>query len=377
MRAKPSLDKVCWQWADTTYPENVTPENVRRLKLHVCEMGSFERQFWKPDIALKNSNLEHKELGVSSLYVVNSYVGTVTWEPFQVFESTCSMDITNFPFDTQTCYLQFKSWVYPLREVEMICGFTLLATQYYKPNAGWDLTDVSCEMQGDWGSTISFSLTIRRKPLFFIMSVIFPMMMLAILNICVFVLPNDSGEKASYSISVFLAFAVFLTIFSASLPQNSNSVALIGVFLIIQTTCSTITTVFALALLRMSSFDENVAIPRIMIFFMRCLKCKSRSNASMVVPADNGATDGRMLDESSTGDVGYKSCAKSSRYVPTEIKATESRMSNTASTGDVEYSWREVVNFLDVVLFVTFACILIASSLWCYLSAINYNRSDY
>ncbi|KAH3893067.1 hypothetical protein DPMN_017207 [Dreissena polymorpha] len=44
MRAKPSLDKVCWQWADTTYPENVTPENVRRLKLHVCEMGSFERQ---------------------------------------------------------------------------------------------------------------------------------------------------------------------------------------------------------------------------------------------------------------------------------------------------------------------------------------------
>ncbi|KAH3751482.1 hypothetical protein DPMN_186041 [Dreissena polymorpha] len=172
-------------------------------------------------------------------------------------------------------------------------------------------------------------------------------MTLAILNICVFLLPTDSGEKAGFSITVFLAFAVFLTIVSSSLPQNSKSVALIAVFLVIQTTCSTLTTVLALVLLRMSSFDENVAIPRIMVFFMRCCKCKS--------------------------------CSKSSRSVPIEPRASENRISDESdepSTGDVEYSWKQVVNFLDLVLFVIFACIHVAASLGCFLTAMNSKPSD-
>ncbi|KAH3699052.1 hypothetical protein DPMN_073999 [Dreissena polymorpha] len=172
-------------------------------------------------------------------------------------------------------------------------------------------------------------------------------MTLAILNICVFILPTDSGEKAGYSISVFLAFAVFLTIVSSSLPQNSNSVALIAVFLVIQTTCSTLTTVLALVLLRISSFDENVAIPRILVFFMRCFKCKSCSKASRIVPIEQRVADSRMSDES-----------------------------EESSTGHAEYSWKQVVNFLDAVLFVIFACILVASSLGCFLTAMNSSKSD-
>ena len=39
---------------------------------------------WKPDVALKNSFLEYKELGVSSLNVHVSSNGYVQWYPFQV-----------------------------------------------------------------------------------------------------------------------------------------------------------------------------------------------------------------------------------------------------------------------------------------------------
>ncbi|KAH3889734.1 hypothetical protein DPMN_013796 [Dreissena polymorpha] len=87
----------------------------------------------------------------------------------------------------------------------------------------------------------------------------------------------------------------------------------------------------------MSSFDETVAIPRIFIFFMRCIKRKSCFKGSNVA--------------SSRDD---------------ELSDTDSKMPDESSTADVSYSWKEVVSILDAVLFVLFACILVASMLGCF-----------
>ena len=38
--------------------------------------------------------------------------GTVLWIPPALFRSSCSIDITQFPFDVQTCGLKFGSWTY-------------------------------------------------------------------------------------------------------------------------------------------------------------------------------------------------------------------------------------------------------------------------
>ena len=31
--------------------------------------------------------------------------GTVTWYPHKVFQSSCAIDVRNFPFDNQTCHM--------------------------------------------------------------------------------------------------------------------------------------------------------------------------------------------------------------------------------------------------------------------------------
>ena len=41
----------------------------------------------------------------------------------QVFQSTCSVDITKFPFDIQTCYLKFVAWSYTTYEVTYVHTF--------------------------------------------------------------------------------------------------------------------------------------------------------------------------------------------------------------------------------------------------------------
>lgn len=36
--------------------------------------------------------------------------GYVMWIPPAIFRSSCSIDITNFPFDSQACHLKFGVW---------------------------------------------------------------------------------------------------------------------------------------------------------------------------------------------------------------------------------------------------------------------------
>jgi len=38
--------------------------------------------------------------------------GQVLWIPPAIYMSSCAIDITNFPFDEQTCNMKFGSWTY-------------------------------------------------------------------------------------------------------------------------------------------------------------------------------------------------------------------------------------------------------------------------
>jgi len=43
---------------------------------------------------------------------VVSHDGNVAWIPPAIYKSTCKIDITNFPFDMQVCWMKFGSWTY-------------------------------------------------------------------------------------------------------------------------------------------------------------------------------------------------------------------------------------------------------------------------
>lgn len=209
----------------------------------------------------------------------------------------------------------------------------------YEPNPTWDLLDTSyAEEVLSADAAITFTLKVKRKPLYTIISVVFPILMLAILNLFVFVLPCESGEKSGYAVTVFLAFAVFLTIVEATMPENSTSVALFSIYIILMTAQSTIITMIALVMLRCSTFNEEVtAVPNWLIALSnvgRYKPCRGRS-ANQVDNVDVAA--GEVHEDTKNGLDG----------------------NNIAM--ETKYTWKYVINGVDsfcLTLFTLFDIII-------------------
>ena len=67
-----------------------------------------------------------------------------------------------------------------------------------------------------------FKFILKRYSGFYLLNLIFLICVLGILNLFVFLLPPESGERVGYSITVLLSIVVFLTITSNSLPGTSE-----------------------------------------------------------------------------------------------------------------------------------------------------------
>ena len=73
-------------------------------------------------------------------------------------------------------------------------------------------------------SRVVFTIILERNSGYYMTNVIVPVILLGTFNVFTFVLPADSGEKIGYTMTVFLSFAVFLTVVSSELPQTSGSI---------------------------------------------------------------------------------------------------------------------------------------------------------
>ena len=66
---------------------------------------------------------------------------------------------------------------------------------------------------------VSYTLTLERRPTYYLLNIIIPTVVLASLSALTFAVPVDSGEKLSLGISILLAFSVFMLILQDNTPQ--------------------------------------------------------------------------------------------------------------------------------------------------------------
>lgn len=75
---------------------------------------------------------------------------------------------------------------------------------------------------------VIFKVQIQRKPLYYMFNLVFPGMIINALSVLAFLLPPQSGEKVSLSVTVLLTLTVFMLVISESMPTTSDSIPLLG-----------------------------------------------------------------------------------------------------------------------------------------------------
>jgi len=164
--------------------------------------------------------------------------------------------------------------------------------------------------ENNWHVDIEFRL--QRRANFATFTLVTPLMALAFLNVCVFLVPINSGEKGSFSKTTFLSYGIFFTVVSDSIPHTSLQISFFVIFIVVLLCVS------------------------VMSVFYTILQAK-------IIAA-----------------VGQKQCPISCfrrQMGNNRVKPTEQNLENGADGGnEVTYTWEEFLEQLDTYLFVWSLC---------------------
>uniref|UniRef100_A0A2K6L8J1 5-hydroxytryptamine receptor 3A n=2 Tax=Rhinopithecus bieti TaxID=61621 RepID=A0A2K6L8J1_RHIBE len=257
---------------------------------------------WVPDILIN----EFVDVGKSPNipYVYIRHQGEVqNYKPLQVV-TACSLDIYNFPFDVQNCSLTFTSWLHTIQDINISLWRLPEKVKFDKSvfmNQGeWELLGVLPDFQEFMESShcyaeMKFYVVIRRRPLFYVVSLLLPSIFLMVMDIVGFYLPPNSGERVSFKITLLLGYSVFLIIVSDTLPATAIGTPLIGVYFVVCMALLVISlaeTIFIVRLVHKQDLQQPVPawLRHLVLERIAWLLCLREQSTSQKPPATSQAT---------------------------------------------------------------------------------------
>lgn len=227
----------------------------------------------------------------------------------------------------------FTPWAYTAKEISLYSTDNQILTPFYHENGEWKLglTSVSAYTTNDI-SLIQFDINFIRRSEFFVVNIILPISFLSFLNCLAFAIPVECGERLSYSVTILLSFAVFMTLVSDNIPKTSAPMSLLCYFL---------TSLFSGSVLVMVSVMFNMRLFHIQVStevsptynriskFLKC--CEQKKQSQSIKTGSESAAYGNHPDV----------------YVCTSKENAE-RESNE------NFTWRHVAAAFDRLAFVFF-----------------------
>ncbi|XP_033742866.1 acetylcholine receptor subunit alpha-like [Pecten maximus] len=192
---------------------------------------------WVPPMVVVNPADNYGFIGEKdTLLVEYSSVGLASLVFSAYIKSTCKPFIKYFPFDSHICHVMISQIGYGMGDVIPLPS--QIYKQYIVDNGQWvvDALDLTQQpfIPGENESVyVDLSIQLSRRPDFLLLNLFIPIAFLICMNMFVFFLPAECGEKASYSITVLLSLAIFMTIVMDQLPPLSTEVPVISIILCI------------------------------------------------------------------------------------------------------------------------------------------------
>nr|XP_057904507.1 5-hydroxytryptamine receptor 3A-like [Doryrhamphus excisus] len=197
-------------------------------------------KLWVPDIIIQEDTSDTGSITASSFVTVYS-TGMMQMYIRQRLTSTCTLDLYNFPFDTQNCEFTFQSMNFNAQSIMLgtISSDDFLSDtseQIMVTRGEWKLESLEADknMTGRNSKTsqLIYQVKISRKPMLYIIIFIVPLLCLLFLDLTSFFIDEARGEKLSFKITVLLSISVLLLILKDMLPSTEDSLPLIASYCI-------------------------------------------------------------------------------------------------------------------------------------------------
>ncbi|RUS71652.1 hypothetical protein EGW08_020592, partial [Elysia chlorotica] len=322
-------------------------------------VGSFlypQKKVWLPDIVIENSVESQRELGYDQNLVYIESSGLVNWKPSQVVKTGCDIDVTYYPFDTQTCNIIVSTWMSKSTDIDIDpeSGSSGLILDRYSVSGTWEL--IANELQTlptDKGLTrIQFKIKLKRLRTFYILNIILPVLFLSFTASMVFFLPADAGEKIGMGITVLLAYAVYLTIIADNMPQTSLQVSYLAVYLTLLLGLTAMGVVLAVVVLHIHHKPDDCTIGERTERMTRKLRVLLRINRTSSEPErepeDGPATKRKAVGERLTTAGSH---ATSVNVVTPLNNNANSSPPPSYKESKEEITWPKVAETMDRVMF--------------------------
>ncbi|XP_052078211.1 neuronal acetylcholine receptor subunit beta-4-like isoform X8 [Mytilus californianus] len=193
-------------------------------------------KIWTPDVLLTNyadkSNIF--EDNDKRVYIYNN--GMVERRDVIEVKTYCVVDPTRYPFETETCTLNFRTQNLDNKELILSIGLPSNFLNLFKSNGEWHISKPDKirnyttieNVIGRNFSVVILHIEMDRRQTYYVWKFLAPTVAITFINIVTFWLPVESGAKVTLSTFVILGFTAMIELFNESLPSSSDKPSYFG-----------------------------------------------------------------------------------------------------------------------------------------------------
>ncbi|KAK0043716.1 neuronal acetylcholine receptor subunit alpha-7 [Biomphalaria pfeifferi] len=186
-----------------------------------------QQQIWAPTVYIVESQTKGPtlfNLPTNHLVVPD---GTVMFSSSGILETSCSLDMTYFPYDYQSCKFGFGVLDSSKRDINLISDPRgPQKASAFVPDGEWNVHGFSTA-EHSYGSknyefqTLYVIMKLQRRSTYYVLNVIVPAVTVSMLSLITFAVPVESGERLAYALTNLLSLSVYITYIGSIIPSSS------------------------------------------------------------------------------------------------------------------------------------------------------------
>ncbi|XP_060588114.1 5-hydroxytryptamine receptor 3A-like [Ruditapes philippinarum] len=225
-------------------------------------------KLWIPPLSQSNGAMKEKSgqiinPGFAPVFVLPN--GMVLLVTTGYYVTKCDIDTSLYPFDSHTCTFYFFSALNDVTEMELNSHTSDFAFGLLQQNDAWRHTKTDFK-KGTYSAenivytlgSLEFIITLKRRPIFEIINVFLPILLLTVLNLAANFVPVNSGERLSFSITLYLSFVFITSAMVDEMPHVANNIAFSSYIMLSLNVLNTASVLWSVFMVRMATWENKM-----------------------------------------------------------------------------------------------------------------------